>query len=584
MCGLGNTNSSVNYTDWSTYTGFEYAFYPAVGASLLIYKSGIQRGTLGTYAASDRLKVAVESGAVKYYKNGNLVYTSTVAPTYPLQVDTSFYTVGALISDVTISNAVTQGSVNYVLQDAQGSSRAITNNVSGSSTIVARHDYLPFGEGIPNNTGLRNSGQGYDATDKNRLKYALTERDSNGLDHTCWRKHENTAGRWTTPDPYAGSMRLGNPQSFNRYSYVQNDPVNLIDPVGLQEGGGTGGIWVTDPAPGLPFWIPPILAGRTINIGGTSGGGGGRGFGDPLPEEFGEILINPNLDIDTPFSREFDCNRNANHLFRTLRRNFSKFASYAGPFAGELATAFISFEKGPVTEGRVINISTGVLSNAAVPGTGAVPSQGRQISVTVQNVSTTSFTFKTNPGHILYPGSISFSATDIGNGRISASVVAKGNYADTPSWIFFDYMGGKQFESDVWNNFLDNLQRSCGSLMKVFKTTRGNTILARELDGLLSDAFAHWIVRIIVILNIAHLSLSFYQPYFRTFFGRAGLRWLMLSSLLLPIYCLIATIWLRHSVPSQRKALLIDWAFVAAWLLFLLAVMVYSFSKYAPGL
>jgi hypothetical protein len=219
-----------------------------------------------------------------------------------------------------------------------------------------------------------------------------------------------------------------------------------------------------------------------------------------------------------------------------------------------------------------------------VPGTGAVPSQGRQISVTVQNVSTTSFTFKTNPGHILYPGSISFSATDIGNGRISASVVAKGNYADTPSWIFFDYMGGKQFESDVWNNFLDNLQRSCGSLMKVFKTTRGNTILARELDGLLSDAFAHWIVRIIVILNIAHLSLSFYQPYFRTFFGRAGLRWLMLSSLLLPIYCLIATIWLRHSVPSQRKALLIDWAFVAAWLLFLLAVMVYSFSKYAPGL
>jgi hypothetical protein len=72
MCGLGNTNSSVNYTDWSTYTGFEYAFYPAVGASLLIYKSGIQRGTLGTYAASDRLKVAVESGAVKYYKNGKL--------------------------------------------------------------------------------------------------------------------------------------------------------------------------------------------------------------------------------------------------------------------------------------------------------------------------------------------------------------------------------------------------------------------------------------------------------------------------------------------------------------------------------
>jgi len=28
-------------------------------------------------------------------------------------------------------------------------------------------------------------------------------------------------------------MSIGGPQSFNRYSYVQNDPVNLIDPSGL---------------------------------------------------------------------------------------------------------------------------------------------------------------------------------------------------------------------------------------------------------------------------------------------------------------------------------------------------------------
>ncbi|MDQ3684948.1 MAG: hypothetical protein M3430_05025, partial [Acidobacteriota bacterium] len=35
-------------------------------------------------------------------------------------------------------------------------------------------------------------------------------------------------------DPYDGSMNLADPQSFNRYSYVQNDPVNFVDPSGLE--------------------------------------------------------------------------------------------------------------------------------------------------------------------------------------------------------------------------------------------------------------------------------------------------------------------------------------------------------------
>src|SRR6266540_6285972 len=33
--------------------------------------------------------------------------------------------------------------------------------------------------------------------------------------------------------PYGGSMTIANPQSFNRYAYVNNDPVNFVDPSGL---------------------------------------------------------------------------------------------------------------------------------------------------------------------------------------------------------------------------------------------------------------------------------------------------------------------------------------------------------------
>ena len=47
-----------------------------------------------------------------------------------------------------------------------------------------------------------------------------------------FRYHVNRLGRFSSPDPLAGS--LANPQSLNRYSYVVSDPVNLTDPLGLQ--------------------------------------------------------------------------------------------------------------------------------------------------------------------------------------------------------------------------------------------------------------------------------------------------------------------------------------------------------------
>ncbi|HEV7396128.1 MAG TPA: hypothetical protein VGN86_06425 [Pyrinomonadaceae bacterium] len=48
----------------------------------------------------------------------------------------------------------------YVLTDAQGSTRAVMSS-GGSPAIVARHDYLPFGEELASNTGTRSGTQGY---------------------------------------------------------------------------------------------------------------------------------------------------------------------------------------------------------------------------------------------------------------------------------------------------------------------------------------------------------------------------------------------------------------------------------------
>jgi RHS repeat-associated protein len=134
----------------------------------------------------------------------------------------------------------------YVLSDLQGSTRAV---MSGSA-IAARHDYLPFGEEIGSGIGSRTLAQGYNASDGNRWKYAMTERDAtSGLDHTWFRNYEAFAGRWTSPDPYRGSMSLLSPHSFNRYAYAHNDPINFLDPTGLNDYG-------LGPPPPVPILVP----------------------------------------------------------------------------------------------------------------------------------------------------------------------------------------------------------------------------------------------------------------------------------------------------------------------------------------
>jgi RHS repeat-associated protein len=138
---------------------------------------------------------------------------------------------GKLVAEYGGKQSTDEGGVKYLLSDAQGSNRAVLNN---SGFVQSRMDYQAFGEELNAGVGLRTAGQGFVDSGNLRQKYALTERDeATGLDHTWFRKNETRAGRWTSPDPYNGSMSLENPQSFNRYSYVESKPTNYVDPSGL---------------------------------------------------------------------------------------------------------------------------------------------------------------------------------------------------------------------------------------------------------------------------------------------------------------------------------------------------------------
>jgi RHS repeat-associated protein len=122
------------------------------------------------------------------------------------------------------------GGVKYIQQDGQGSVRTVTN---ANGFVVARTDHQAFGGEVGYGVGQRAIEHGYNADKTTRQGYGLTENDAgSGQQHTWFRKLETSAGRWSSPDPYKGSMSLDDPQSFNRYSYVQSDPTNAVDPSG----------------------------------------------------------------------------------------------------------------------------------------------------------------------------------------------------------------------------------------------------------------------------------------------------------------------------------------------------------------
>jgi len=98
-------------------------------------------------------------------------------------------------------------------------------DTSGNIVANATIELDPFG-GETNRTS--NSRQSH--------VFTTYERDGAGMDEAGARKYFGWWLRFDQPDPYDGSYNLSDPQSFNRYAYVQNDPVNFTDPTGLYEG------------------------------------------------------------------------------------------------------------------------------------------------------------------------------------------------------------------------------------------------------------------------------------------------------------------------------------------------------------
>jgi len=110
--------------------------------------------------------------------------------------------------------------VEYYHLDALGSVRVVTDDIG---QVIARHDFLPFGEEWPSSTNA-----------KQKKLFTGHERDADtGLDYFGARYYRPQVGRFTTIDPAMTlDENLVDPQRWNRYAYVLNNPLKYTDPDG----------------------------------------------------------------------------------------------------------------------------------------------------------------------------------------------------------------------------------------------------------------------------------------------------------------------------------------------------------------
>jgi RHS repeat-associated protein len=107
--------------------------------------------------------------------------------------------------------------VYFYYSDRVGSTTTIT---TATGTPCYQATFTPYGQEMATQ-----------ATCSTNYKLAGYERDAEtGFDYAFARYYNSTLGRFVSPDPLAGDV--SDPQTLNRYAYVENSPTNFVDPNG----------------------------------------------------------------------------------------------------------------------------------------------------------------------------------------------------------------------------------------------------------------------------------------------------------------------------------------------------------------
>jgi RHS repeat-associated protein len=194
-----------------------------------------------TYDAEGKI-LQVDGGASGQYVYDALdrrVRTQNAGATYEYQYDYAGRRISSWLEPMNFGNEgriywdgqqiayrAWNGQTYFEHKDMIGTERMRTNY---AGFIASTYQSLPWGDGYGANE-TSNVGDGLD-----NLHFAQLDKDSeSNTEHAQFRQYSSTQGRWMSPDPYDGSYDFTNPQSFNRYSYVGNNPLSFSDPSGLK--------------------------------------------------------------------------------------------------------------------------------------------------------------------------------------------------------------------------------------------------------------------------------------------------------------------------------------------------------------
>ena len=195
----------------------------------------VDGGQTATYvynALNQRVRAMVGSTATEYVFNAAGQRVSEWNGSTRAQLKGKYYWGGTPVAYYTTAASSAGAATHFEHQDWLGTERmrtAYNANGSPTYTVEATFTSQPWGD-----------DQGTAGADTDANHYAQLDHDSESdTDHAQFRQYSNRQGRWLSPDPYSGSYDFSNPQSMNRYVYVLNNPLSMVDPVGTNPGMGT---------------------------------------------------------------------------------------------------------------------------------------------------------------------------------------------------------------------------------------------------------------------------------------------------------------------------------------------------------
>jgi RHS repeat-associated protein len=174
--------------------------------------------------------------AYAYDGNGTRVGKCTPSCASPSSSTTYIFSGSQDIAEYANGAGAGSPSTEFIYSDAIPGSGLLAS-VSGSTITYFQSDHLDWRVSTNSSGQITGSqahfpfGESWYSSNGNEFAFTSYQRDSeSGLDYAMARYYDSSAGRMCSADPVGGDPE--DPQTWNRYLYARNDPIDLVDPSG----------------------------------------------------------------------------------------------------------------------------------------------------------------------------------------------------------------------------------------------------------------------------------------------------------------------------------------------------------------